>query len=436
MANRSENFFSANGQVGRKVATNKTRVCGWLCVFVCSFLALGCSAIKEQLKDGVSFQVPVYVWSNQYIVNQGALVAAGLACEWEPGTKSCKLIQAGDRYDIQAGKWTSAALVQVSGEDVVSVQSEIVPYDKDNDKCLTNPKLSKIECSPNFVVHVTGKPNDPLYEDALFKQHGARRWVSHPRPAGPIIAVIDTGVDYNHEDLSGKVVGCYNAITDTEGSCYDDNGHGSHCASIISSNRDNGVGISGICSNCGIFAVKFLSASGSGSLYHAIRAIDWAVAHGARVLSNSWGGGGYSEPLKQAIERARLKGILFIGAAGNNGASFANYPAMYPLDNVVAVAAVDEKDKLTSFSNYGEGVDLAARGYQVNAARAGGGYVRLSGTSMAAPFVAGAAGAILTKYPTAKYGEVIQRLKRVRRTNRLKDKVGWRGILNLAKGLR
>lgn len=419
------------------MAVNKTWVyCGRI-IFIYSLLALaGCSLLDKGLKEGVSVTVPVMVWSQEYVVNAGGLRAAGLACEWEPGTKSCKLLHEGDRYDIQAGKWTSAALVHVTDEDMFQVQSEVVPYDPDNDKCLTNLALKELECSPNYVVHITGKPNDPLYNDDLFRQIGARPWIYKERGKGPIIAVIDTGVDYNHEDLSGKVVGCYNAITDKEGGCYDDNGHGTHCASVVSSNRNNGAGISGVCPNCQILGVKFLAANGSGSLFHAIRAIDWAVAHGATILSNSWGGGGYSEPLKQAIERARVKDIIFIAAAGNNGSTQANYPALYDLPNVVSVAAVDKKDQLASFSNRQNGVDIAAPGVGIVAAKSGGGYISLSGTSMATPYVAGVVGAISTKFGAKGYEFFIQKLRKVRRTNRLKDEVKFQGVVNLRKALR
>ena len=165
-------------------------------------------------------------------------------------------------------------------------------------------------------------------------------------------------------------------------------------------------------------------------------AIDWAVAHGATILSNSWGGGGYSEPLRLAIERARVKDIIFIAAAGNNGASSANYPALYDLPNVVSVAAVDKKDQLASFSNRKDGVHIAAPGVGIVAAKAGGGYVSVSGTSMATPHVAGVVGAVSARHGAKGYEFFIQKLRKVRRTNRLKDEVKWGGVVNLRKGLR
>ena len=145
-----------------------------------------------------------------------------------------------------------------------------------------------------------------------------------------VVAVIDTGIDYNHEDLSfnvwrnpnptkGDVVGF--DFIHNDGIPYDDQGHGSHCAGTIGAVGGNGVGVSGVNQRVSIMGVKFLSAEGSGTTEGAIQAIDYAVEHGAKVLSNSWGGpsDGSNNALQDSIKRAQDKGVLFIAAAGNDG---------------------------------------------------------------------------------------------------------------------
>jgi serine protease len=174
------------------------------------------------------------------------------------------------------------------------------------------------------------------------------------------------------------------------------------------------VGVTGVAWTTRMMALKFLTASGSGSTSNAIRCIDYAVAKGASILSNSWGGGGFSSSLEAAITRARNAGAVFVAAAGNNGRNVdatANYPSGYAVDNVVSVAAVDRNNNLASFSNYGATtVDLGAPGVSILSTVRGGGYSSFSGTSMATPHVAGAIAVFWDRNPTLTYRQVIDRL--------------------------
>lgn len=264
--------------------------------------------------------------------------------------------------------------------------------------------------------------NPPVADPNLAKAYGIgkisadKAWETHKGSKDMVVAVIDTGIDYNHEDLSfnvwrnpnptkGDVVGF--DFIHNDGIPYDDQGHGSHCAGTIGAVGGNGVGVSGVNQRVSIMGVKFLSAEGSGTTEGAIQAIDYAVEHGAKVLSNSWGGpsDGSNNALQDAIKRAQDKGVLFIAAAGNDGkdnddARQASYPAAFDNENIIAVAATDDKDGMAYFSNYGKvSTDVGAPGVNVYSLAPGNKYASMSGTSMACPHVAGAAAFVWSKHP-------------------------------------
>jgi subtilisin family serine protease len=261
-----------------------------------------------------------------------------------------------------------------------------------------------IAVEPNYRVHILDTaPNDPRYPELWglnnIGQTGGltdadidapEAWDYETGSSDVIIAVIDSGIDYLQPDLvenmwvnTGEIPD--NGIDD-DGNGYIDDihgydfhqvdsdpsdayGHGTHCAGTIAGRGNNGLGVTGVSWQAKLMACRFLSASGSGWTSDAIEAINYAVANGAKVLSNSWGGGGYSESLKAAIENARDNGVLFIAAAGNNGQdndAIPHYPSSYNVSNVLAVAATDHNDALATFSNYGdESVHLAAPGVSI-----------------------------------------------------------------------
>ena len=241
-----------------------------------------------------------------------------------------------------------------------------------------------------------------------------------------VIGVIDTGVDYNHPDLVGNIWtnpgeiagdGIDNDnngyIDDTRGwdFAYNDNnpmdghGHGTHVSGTIAGKGNNGVGVTGVAWNAKIMPLKMFDDTGSGGYTsNAILAINYATAKGVKLTNNSWGGGGYSQALSDAINTAGQQGALFIASAGNatqNTDVTPSYPASYNLSNIISVASTTRTDGLSYFSNYGATtVDLGAPGSDIYSAWPNSTYNTISGTSMASPHVTGAAALLWSQNPT------------------------------------
>jgi subtilisin family serine protease/chitodextrinase len=309
---------------------------------------------------------------------------------------------------------------------------------------LKNPTVESVEL--NYEVRVMLTPNDSSYSqlwglDNTGQTGGTpnadvdapQAWNVQTGSTMTAVAVIDTGVDYNHPDLAaniwtnlGEIPG--NGLDDDgngyiddvhgydfcnlDGDPMDDHGHGTHVAGTIAAVGNNGVGVVGLNWSARVMAVKFLCGSGSGTTSAAMNAVLYAADMGARVMNNSWGGGGFNQALQDAIATADQAGALFVAAAGNSAANndaTPHYPSSYDVPNVVAVAATDHNDARASFSNYGAvSVDLGAPGVSIlSTVPTGGdpccsdpsGYKLLNGTSMATPHVSGVATLALAQYP-------------------------------------
>jgi subtilisin family serine protease len=264
------------------------------------------------------------------------------------------------------------------------------------------------------------------------------------------IALIDTGVDYNHEDLAGNIwsntgsssgIHGYDFYND-DNNPMDEHGHGTHVAGTICAQGNNQVGVAGVAWQCQIMALRFLGADGSGYTSDAISAIEYAVENGAKISNNSWGGEPeFSNGLYAAIQSAATIGHLFIAAAGNGGSdgigdnndSTADYPSSFDLDNIISVASTNANDDLSSFSNYGSSrVDLGAPGEDiVSTYTIAGDYEIASGTSMAAPHVAGVAVLVASMHPEWGYADIKNRiLSTTRPLTSLAGKTVTGGVLN------
>jgi len=295
---------------------------------------------------------------------------------------------------------------------------------------------------PNYIVHATQTPDDPRFGE-LYGLHNTGQtggtpdadidaveaWDISVGSGDVVVGVVDTGVDHGHEDLAGNMfvnpgeipdngvdddgngviddVHGFNAI-DGSGDAFDDNGHGTHVSGTLGAVGNNGVGVTGVSWEVRIMALKFLSASGSGTLADAIEAINYAVAQknagvNLRVLSNSWGGGGFSQALLDAITAAGAADIMFVATAGGSASDndvTPSFPASYEAASIVAVAATDHDDELASFSSFGAtSVDLGAPGVGILSTTPGNTYSVFSGTSMATPHVSGAAALVLSVNP-------------------------------------
>ena len=305
-----------------------------------------------------------------------------------------------------------------------------------------NASSDVLYAEPNYILRTQATPNDPRYGELYGLNNTGQTggtadadidapegWDaaglgSFPATGGAKVGIVDTGIDKNHEDLSGKTVDC-GGVTSfglggliggnpaiAENKCTDDHDHGTHVAGTIAAKANNGVGVAGVSFNSPLSICKALSSGGSGSLAGVANCITYLNQKGAKVISMSLGGSSGATTLQQAVQNAYkgggAGGSLIIAAAGNDGNATLNYPAAYA--EVVSVAATDDRDAKASFSNANSDVEIAAPGVDVLSTKRGGGYVAFSGTSMATPHAAGVAGVIFTKNPGLTAGQVRTRL--------------------------
>jgi thermitase len=348
-------------------------------------------------------------------------------------------------------------------------------------------QLPEVEyAEPNYEINLEEEvgagslvpilPHDPQFNEqwalANSGQRGGKKgadisatlaWATTTGNDNVVVAVLDTGVDYNHEDLTENMwrrpekmepyrdneLGTiddengFNAIDGTDP--MDDNGHGTHCAGIIGAEGENNLGIAGVNWKVQIMPLKFMNAGGSGSTKDAIEAINYVIERkragvNVRIISASWGSTQKSRALGEVIRKAYENDILFVAAAGNSSVDNdrnPHYPSSYDVPNVVSVAALDRNDALATFSNYGaKSVAIAAPGVDILSTWLGNEYEEKSGTSMATPVVSGVAALILAEHPQMAVDELKKKL--LASTDpiaALKGKTVTAGRINAAKAL-
>ncbi len=287
-------------------------------------------------------------------------------------------------YDlpIVAGSFTDREIKGMQGDaNIRSVEDDLIAYALPATPAGMEPTL---HLGPGLVAEDAPAMLAETLPWGINRIDAERAW-EVTRGAGIRVAVIDTGIDHLHHDLSPNFAG---GVSFVPGESFTDgNGHGTHVAGIIGA-RQNGSGVVGVAPNCSLFSVKALDRQGSGQYSWIISAIIWCVRNRMDVINMSLGGGGHVQALQDACNYAYDHNLLIVAAAGNSGAAV-GYPARY--ESVIAVSSVDASGTIASSSSRGEEVDLAAPGVNILSTLPGNRYGRKSGTSMAAPHVAGTA---------------------------------------------
>ena len=347
--------------------------------------------------------------------------------------------------------------VVAAAADRTEVELVRLPSGRDRDAAVreleSDPAVAYAE--PNWVVTTGATATDSYFANGSlwgmnggFGSNAAAAWAGGSTGSASVyVGVIDEGIQFDHPDLSGQV--WTNPYDPVDGSDNDGNGyvddvrgwdfdgndntvydggtrgslddHGTHVAGTIGAKANNGTGVVGVNWDVTMISGKFLGRRG-GAISNAIKATDYftdlKARHGLNVVAtnNSWGGGGYSQAMHDAIQRADARGILFVAAAGNGGSDgvgddndrVASYPSNYALPNVIAVAAITSSGAKSSFSNYGATtVDLGAPGSGIWSTTAYNGWSSYNGTSMATPHVTGAA----ALYASVKPGATATQIK-------------------------
>ncbi len=323
---------------------------------------------------------------------------------FEPGVTADEAGNILERYGL-------TTIGRVAGIDVQVLKAPVGEEVSLARRLAADPRIAYAE--PDYIYHALTTPDDTYYSGYQWNMpyiNAESAWDVTTGSSGVTIAIVDTGVDTGHPDLSSKIVSGYDFVNgDSDPS--DDNGHGTHVAGIAAAVTNNGEGVAGVSWGAKIMPVKVLDSSGSGALSDVANGITWAADHGAQIVNMSLGSTAAASTLEDAINYAYGKGALLVAAAGNDYESGnpTAYPAAY--DHVLAVGAIGDSDEHAHYSNTGSYVDVVAPGgnasdsYDTNPNHwilstywrgSGYSYVQVVGTSQAAPHVAGLAALILS----------------------------------------
>jgi len=343
------------------------------------------------------------------------------------------LVALPDHEDAGAQAKHMAALQQLGGIDYAEPDWLVYPSVLPNDPAMANGILWGLDNPGNVAGTLTDADVD-----------APEAWAVRANAPGVVVAVTDTGIRYTHQDLAANIWTNeqghhgYDAY-DLDNDPMDPDGHGTHVAGTIGAVGNNGLGITGVAWDVDLMALRFIGLYG-GATSDAITVINYARMNGADVISASWGGAGESRSLEDAIRACHSAGIPFVAAAGNlnmNNDSVPHFPSSFRVPNIVSVAATDANDSLASFSNHGRfSVDVTAPGDNIWSCgiASDSDYRYLSGTSMAAPHVAGALALAKVHFPGESCEDLINRMYRsVDKPSALRNRVSTSGRLNLHK---
>src|SRR5215213_3696828 len=324
---------------------------------------------------------------------------------------------------------------------------------------LMNPQVEFAE--PNFLLAKDDlTPNDPQFREQWSLRNTGQSggqpgadinasdaWQTTTGSSATVIAVIDSGIDFTHPDLKNNqwANGNPSALGDLYGWDYvldsgvitDEQGHGTSVAGIIAAEGNNSLGTTGVMWRASLMSLRVLDNTGTGDVAAAVEAIDYAVTHGAQVINLSWGTAAESLALKHAIQSAINRNVVVVCSAGNGSRDLdasPYYPASFNLRNLISVAASDNSDQLAAWSNWGaRSITLAAPGTNILTTQRGGDYWSVTGTSAAAPLVAGIAGLLKTVRPYGPVAGIVRAIAdSARPTASLAGKVSSGGVADAA----
>jgi subtilisin family serine protease len=398
-------------------------------------------------------------------------VPGELIVRFKPGTTEPKKAQSikkanGTFRDVIA---QGSRLARAVGQEPASEQLKVVKVA--GNVAVAKAALEKdpnvLYVEPNFKTHIEQVvPNDFEFDSLYAMQNtgssggklgadikATEAWGISTGSRDIVVAVVDTGIDYFHEDLRANIWTNPREIPgngidddgngfvdDTHGydfvssdsDPFDDHLHGTHVSGTIGAVGNNGIGVVGVCWQVRLMALKAFDDQGSGDVASAVAAIHYAIANDARIINASWSASDRSQALADAVADAEAAGVLFVAAAGNSHTSVPFYPAAY--DSVLSVASVNNKDEMSPFTNFGQWVDIAAPGEQILSTIPDSRYDAISGTSMSTPHVSGAAALVLTRHPEFTPAQVRTILKNTADFVRADQPIG-QGSLNVFNAL-
>lgn len=303
-----------------------------------------------------------------------------------------------------------SAVCHFDGDPAVPAQSPIAAIDADAPVWAPYHEVYAI---PKEEINAAGSASsaDPAivnkssYAPVLISANSAWR---HHRGQAVTVAVLDTGIDSEHPDIARSRISTQAETFVLSESVDDIHGHGTHVAGIIGSTLNNGIGAAGIAPECMLLPIKVLDRNNVGAWSYLIEAVIYAVDNGARVINMSLGSSSMPEAMSRAIDYAASRDVLLVAAAGNYASENPFYPAAD--ERVMSVGASTMNDTLWPLSNRGSWVDLLAPGAVIYGAHLGGDFVMMSGTSQAAPHVAGVAALLMGAYPSLSAAEIRSRI--------------------------
>lgn len=340
-----------------------------------------------------------YVWGPNSSLLPGWSNPSGTIVSLNPGESTTVAFKETPSPYASGGNYTGKVAIENALDDskrlILGFETVITSTITPTPSTTTPTSTPQPTLTPFPTIPISGTPNDPYFSQQWGPQkiQAPAAWAFSTSSPNVKIAVLDTGIDLNHQDLFGKVLTSVNySSSSTTSDVY---GHGTHVSGSATAITNNNIGIAGVGGSSPLINVKVLDDSGSGTWDGVASGIVWAADNGANIINMSLGSTSATSAVESAVNYAWGKGVLIAAAAGNNGNTTPFYPAYYA--NSIAVAATDSNDQLASFSNRGDWVDVAAPGVNILSSLPGNQYASWNGTSMATPHVSGLAALLWTK---------------------------------------